>query len=116
MKKTIKTISMVIMAVIMTMSLCACGGSDDSSGDVLKGTWVGMSDGQEVTWVFDGKGECTMNFTFKQTGTYTIDGTEMEVMLEMWSTPTIYSFTVSDTTLSMIPSAPYAPKYELTKK
>ena len=117
MKKKMRAITLILLLVAV-FTLTACGGG--GGGDALKGTWTGTSDGEDVAWTFDGKGKCKMDFILKQDGTYVIDeaaGT-VEINLEMWDSPTVYTFSVTDSKMTLTPPEdnPYAPAYDLTKK
>jgi hypothetical protein len=96
--------------------LAGCGGG---SGDELKGTWAGKNnDDVEVTWTFDGKGECTMENAYgtKDSGTYTIEGGSVSIKLNNWDEALGYKFTISGSSLSLKPDMELRPSYELTKE
>lgn len=98
MKKVIAVTLVLVLALSVLFVFAGC-----SSKDALAGTWTGDlgADGI-VTWKFDGKGGCEFENEFaKQTGTYTIEGDQVTVMLELWSDPTTYNFAVSGSTLTM---------------
>ena len=94
----------LLLSVVTLLTLAACG-----SKDALAGTWSAElgADGV-ITWTFNGKGECTMeNAYMKQKGTYTIDGDQLTVMLEAWSEPSTYTFSVDGTSLTMNENSGY---------
>jgi ABC-type glycerol-3-phosphate transport system substrate-binding protein len=115
-----KTIAIVLVLVLGVALLTACGGS----GDALSGTWKGgelLDDGSkgetEMTWTFDGKGECTFDNTMvEQEGTYTIDGSHLTIQLEMWYEERRHTFTIEGSTLIIKTEDPFAPSYELAKQ
>ncbi len=90
MKKLTKLLVLAI-ALILILSLTACG-----SKDALAGTWsADLGDDGTITWTFDGRGKCTMeNFFTKQQGSYTIEGDQLTVLLELWDEPSVYTFNV----------------------
>ncbi len=107
-----KFVALVLIAAAL-LSLVACG-----SKDALAGTWSAEFeyDGT-ITWTFDGKGKCTMeNAYMKQKGTYTIDGDQLTVMLEAWSEPSTYTFSVDGDSLTMNENSGYGISGVFTKK
>ena len=111
-----KRLTAAILCIIMVLTLTACGGG---SGDALKGTWSGEhSDYGTVTWKFDGKGKCEMeNDFFQGDGTYTIDGEQVTIKMELWDNEVVYDFSISGKSLNLTATDELAPEYEnLTKK
>ena len=102
---------LLIVAALLTFA--ACG-----SKDVLSGKWsaeLGV-DGV-ITWTFNGNGKCTMeNAYMKQNGTYTIDGDQLTVILEAWSEPSTYTFSVDGGSLTMKENTGYGISGTFTKK
>jgi hypothetical protein len=102
-----------ILAVLTcTLLLGACG------GDALKGTWVGKRDSIGITFTFDGKGKCNTEdeYGIKDTGTYTIEGSNAKIKMSYWDSEIVYQFTIDGNKLSMVSDEPYRPSYELEKK
>ena len=118
MKKAI-ALFLALTLVFGIALLAGCGGK---SGDALKGTWEGvLSDGgidTDISWVFDGKGglKFSNGYYDKQPGTYKITGDKVELNVDGWENPIVYSFTVEGKKLTMTADNGYSPKYELTKK
>lgn len=108
---------LTILAIVATLTglmlLSACGG-----GDELKGTWEGQSDDFGVTWVFDGKGGCTLEneYGFNQDGEYSIDGSSLTIKMSAWDTEHGYKFKIDGNKLTLTADDPYVPNYELEKK
>ena len=103
----------IVLCILLVGSLAACG-----SSDALKGSW-GCQDNDygAVTWTFDGKDECTLkNDFFKGDGTYKIDGSQVNIKLDLWDAEKVYDFTVSGNTLKLTATDALSPNYELTKK
>ena len=101
------------LAALSLLTLSACG-----SKDALAGTWSAEFeyDGT-ITWTFDGKGKCTMENSFmKQDGTYSIDGDQLTVKLEMWDDPSTYTFSVDGDSLTMEENTGYGISGTFTKK
>ena len=93
-----KKIIALLLALSLILALAACG-----SKDALAGTWTGDlgADGT-VTWTFDGKGKVKFDNTFsKQDGTYTIDGDQVTIQLELWDEAQVFTFNVSGGSLTM---------------
>ena len=110
---TLTKIITLALAVVLALSLAACG-----SKDALAGTWSAElgADGV-ITWTFNGKGKCTMeNAYLKQKGTYTIDGDQLTVMLEAWSEPSTYTFSVDGSSLTMNENTGYGISGTFAKK
>ena len=100
----------LLLSVVTLLTLAACG-----SKDVLAGTWSAElgADGV-ITWTFN---ECTMeNAYMKQKGTYTIDGDQLTVMLEAWSEPSTYTFSVDGSSLTMNENSGYGISGTFAKK
>lgn len=99
MKKTWKTWTSVLLVLMMGVILTACGGKKDA----VAGTWsADLGVDGVVTWTFDGKGSCTMeNPYMKQEGTYSLDGDQMTVQLELWEKEKLYTFSVDGDSLTM---------------
>ena len=78
--KISKKMMALLLALMMVLSLTACGGNKDA----LAGTWsADLGDDGVITWMFDGKGKCTMeNAYMKQDGTYSIEDDQLTVTLE----------------------------------
>ena len=81
--KISKKMMALLLALMMVLSLTACGGNKDA----LAGTWsADLGDDGVITWMFDGKGKCTMeNAYMKQDGTYSIEDDQLTVTLESWN-------------------------------
>ena len=93
-----KKIIALLLALSLVFALAACG-----SKDALAGTWAGDlgADGT-VTWTFDGKGKVKFDNTFsKQDGTYSIDGDQVTIQLELWDEAQVFTFNVSGSSLTM---------------
>ena len=93
-----KKVVSILLILTLVLALAACG-----SKDALAGTWTGDlgADGI-VTWTFDGKGKVKFENEFsKQDGTYTIDGDQVTISLELWDAPNVYTFSVSGNSLTM---------------
>jgi len=98
MKKKFFARTALVLVVVMLAALAACG----SSGDALKGSWSGTGETGAVTWTFDGSGKCEMKTdALDSKGTYKIDGSNVEIQLELWDSPNTYAFTVADSKLSL---------------
>ena len=112
--KISKKMIALLLALMMVLSLTACGGNKDA----LAGTWsADLGDDGVITWMFDGKGKCTMeNAYLKQKGTYTIDGDQLTVMLEAWSEPSTYTFSVDGSSLTMNENTGYGISGTFAKK
>ena len=107
-----KFISLLLLAAAI-LTLAACG-----SKDQLAGTWSAEFeyDG-EITWTFDGRGKCTMeNFFTKQNGTYTIEGDQLTVKLELWDDASTYTFSVDGSSLTMNENSGYGISGTFTKQ
>lgn len=113
MKKTMKKLTSLLLILIVILSLTACG-----SKDAVAGTWSGdMGADGVVTWTFDGKGDCTMdNTVVKQEGTYSINGDQMTVKLELWDAEKVYTFSVDGNSLTMNDNEGLAVSGTYTKK
>lgn len=112
MKKMIRVLALILVIVI-AFGLAACG-----IKDALAGTWSAElgADGV-ITWTFNGSGKCTMqNAYVKQNGTYTIDGDQLTVTLEMWSEPSTYTFSVDGDSLTMNENSGYGISGTFTKQ
>ena len=103
----------IVLALLMALTLAACG-----SKDALAGTWsADLGDDGVITWTFNGKGKCTMeNAYMKQNGTYTIDGDQLTVTLEAWSEPSTYTFSVDSSSLTMNENSGYGISGTFAKK
>ena len=108
-----KKMTAMFLALVLAFSLCACSGSKDA----VAGTWsADLGDDGVITWTFDGKGKCSMESIFlKQDGTYSIDGDQMTVKLELWDSETVYTFSVDGSSLTMTDNAGYAVGGTFTK-
>ena len=93
-----KKIVALLLLVSLLLALAACG-----SKDALAGTWTGdLGLDGTVTWTFDGKGEVKFENEFsKQDGTYTIDGDQVTIRLELWDEPQTFTFSVDGGSLTM---------------
>ena len=107
-----KYVALLLIAAAL-LTLAACG-----SKDALAGTWSAeLGADVVITLTFNGKGECTMeNSYMKQKGTYTIDGDQLTVMLEAWSEPSTYTFSVDGDSLTMNENSGYGISGVFTKK
>ena len=103
----------LILFVTVLLTLAACG-----SKDALAGTWSAeLGEDGLITWTFNGKGKCTMeNVYMEQDGTYTIEGDQLTVMLEAWSDPSTYTFSVEGNSLTMNENSGYGISGTFTKK
>ena len=102
-----------LLVVAALLTFAACG-----SKDALSGKWSAElgADGV-ITWTFNGNGKCTMeNAYMKQNGTYTIDGDQLTVILEAWSEPSTYTFSVDGGSLTMKENTGYGISGTFTKK
>ncbi len=93
-----KKIVSLLLIVSMFLVLAACG-----SKDALAGTWTGDlgADGT-ITWTFDGNGKVKFENEFsKQDGTYTIDGDQVTIQLELWDEAQTFTFSVDGSSLTM---------------
>ena len=93
-----KKIIVLLLAVAMVLAFAACG-----SKDALAGTWTGdLGLDGTVTWTFDGSGKVKFENEFaKQNGTYTIDGDQVTIKLELWDEAQNFTFSVSGSSLTM---------------
>ena len=93
-----KKIIVLLLAVAMVLAFAACG-----SKDALAGTWTGdLGLDGTVTWTFDGSGKVKFENEFaKQNGTYTIDGDQVTIKLELWDEAQTFTFSVSGSSLTM---------------
>jgi hypothetical protein len=116
--KSIMLVLATVMALMIVLSMTACGGGDGGGGDELKGTWAGRSQDMEVTWTFDGKGGCKMEneFGFKGEGTYELSGSAVIIKLNAWDDPIDYTFNIDGTHMSLKADESHRPSYELDKK
>ena len=92
-----KIVSLLLIATLL-LALAACG-----SKDALAGTWTGDlgADGT-VTWTFDGSGKVKFDNGFsKQDGTYTIDGDQVTIQLELWDEAQTFTYAVDGSNLTM---------------
>jgi len=125
-----KLLALPVALIFGLALITGCGGDNGGSsvngggGDALAGTWTGILVMDEETdwtediiWVFDGKGglKFTNGFYDAQPGTYTITGGKVELLVEGWDTPLIYSFSVNGDTLTMTADNGFSPDYDLTK-
>lgn len=88
----------LLLVTVMLLTLAACG-----SKDALAGTWTGDlgADGT-ITWTFDGNGKVKFqNVASKQGGTYTIDGDQVTITLELWDEAQTFTFSITGNTLTM---------------
>jgi len=119
MKKSKVLLSVVlIMSLVFAMAACG-GGSDDSPEKAFKGSWVSEAteDSIETTFTFDGKGKCSFEneYGIKGEGTYTVDGSDLTIEMDLWDAPHEYSYEIDDTTLTLDNYDDYKPSYVLTK-
>ena len=114
MKKKFFTLTALVLVTVMLLALAACGSG--GSGDALKGSWSGTDENGAVTWTFDGSGKCEMKTdALDSKGTYTIDGSNVSIQIELWDSANTYAFTVADGKLSLKGSGA-APDYTDLKK
>ena len=114
-----KTISLFLVLILGLSLLAGCGGGGGGGGDALKGTWAGTYEDGDATWTFDGSGKCTLTnyFVEKEPGKYTIKSdSEVEIKLDPWDSPIIYTFKVGGDNLTLTSPDPYSPNYELNNK
>ena len=112
MKKMIRVLALILVIVI-AFALAACGSKDALAAQ--RSAELG-ADGV-ITWTFNGSGKCTMqNAYVKQNGTYTIDGDQLTVSLEMWSEPSTYTFSVDGDSLTMNENSGYGISGTFTKQ
>ena len=92
-----KLVSLLLIASLLLV-LAACG-----SKDALAGTWTGdLGLDGIVTWTFDGSGNVKFDNGFaKQDGTYTIDGNQVTIQLELWDAAQTFTFSVTGSSLTM---------------
>ena len=107
-----KYVALFLIAVTL-LTLAACG-----SKDALAGTWsADLGDDGVITWTFNGKGKCTMeNAYMKQDGTYSIEDDQLTVTLESWSDPSVYTFSVDGSNLTMSENSGYGISGTFEKK
>ena len=92
------------MCLIIVLSLAACGGG----GDAIKGTWVQeCTDYGTVTWIFDGKGKCSLDTDYLD---------KVAIKIDLWDDEKAYEYTVSDGNLKLTATDGLSPDYDLTKK
>lgn len=93
-----KKIIVLLLAVAMVLAFAACG-----SKDALAGTWTGdLGLDGTVTWTFDGSGKVKFEDEFaKQNGTYTIEGDQVTIKLELLDEAQTFTFSVSGNSLTM---------------
>lgn len=116
MKKNKFKILLVLLTISMIILVSACG---SGSKDELAGTWIGSDpDFGEVSWTFDGKGECSFENDFTdQKGTYDLaDDSTVTIDLELWDQAKVYSYQTGDKTLTLEATDPFSPSYDLNKK
>ena len=108
-----RKITLVLTAAALAFGLTACGSKDE-----LAGTWSAEFEYDGViTWTFDGKGNCKMENSFlEQNGTYTIEGDQLTVKLELWSEPSTYTFSVNGSSLTMEENRGYGISGTFTKQ
>ncbi len=117
MKKVKNAIVLVLAMAMVCCFLVACG--DGGSGsDALAGTWKTPEDSiDNVTWEFDGSGNCKFDNTLaQQEGTYTIEGSTATVKLELWDEAKKYDFTINGNEMSFIDQAGMASYEKLIKQ
>lgn len=99
MKKNIfKTFAAMTLVIAIALAMVACG-----SKDAVAGKWTAdLGVDGVVTWEFNGSGKCSMkNAYIEQDGTYTIEGDQMTVKLELWDEAKVYTFSVDGDSLTM---------------
>jgi hypothetical protein len=116
--KSIMLVLATVMALMIVLSMTACGGGGGGGGDELKGTWTGRSEDMEVTWIFDGKGGCKMEneFGFKDEGTYELSGNAITIDLSKWDEALGYTYKIDGSHMSLVADESIRPSYELDKK
>lgn len=92
-----KLVSLLLIASLLLV-LAACG-----SKDALAKTWTGdLGLDGIVTWTFDGSGKVKFDNGFtKQDGTYTIDGDQVTIQLELWDDAQTFTYSVDGNSLTM---------------
>lgn len=93
-----KIVSLLLVVSMLLLVLAACG-----SKDALAGTWTGdLGLDGIVTWTFDGSGKVKFDNGFtKQDGTYTIDGDQVTIQLELWDDAQTFTCSVDCNSLTM---------------
>jgi len=119
--KTSVTVALLMVFILSLLMLAGCENSesgDSAGGDVLSGTWEGTYEDGDAKWTFDGKGGCEVDNAFIKghTGTYTIKGDTVEILLKGWDDALAYEFKIEGNTLTLTAPNPYNPNYSLTKK
>ncbi len=112
-----KSLLTLVAALMFFSLLTACGGG--SAADPLKGEWEGTNDdGIACTWVFDGKGSCSMDneFGFEGSGAYTVDENSVIIALIQWDYVLSYTFEIDGSSLLLTAGEDYRPSYELKKQ
>ena len=105
--KISKKMIALLLALMMVLSLTACGGNKDA----LAGTWsADLGDDGVITWMFDGKGKCTME------NAYMKQDDQLTVTLESWSDPSVYTFSVDGSNLTMSENSGYGISGTFEKK
>ena len=108
-----KKFTALLLLTVTLLTLAACGSKDE-----LAGTWSAEFEYDGViTWIFDGKGNCKLeNSYIDQDGTYTIEGDQLTVLLELWSEPSTYTFSVDGSSLTMEENRGYGISGTFTKQ
>ena len=116
MKKTIALLLVLILGISL-LAACGGGGSGGGSGDALKGTWTGLDDnGMDASFIFDGKGGLKFGDS-KDSGTYTITGSEVSIKVDWWDNARSYTFAINGNNLTLTrPETAYYVNFDLTKK
>lgn len=112
-----KKVFALILVFAVLCSLAAC-----SKGDVLAGSWKGITEDGSAEWTFK-DGKCTLHiesdgFAIDNEGTYELheETGVVTIMMNLWSEAKNYQYTLNGNTLTLTANDAYSPNYELTKK
>lgn len=94
-----KTLCIILAALLIAVSLCACGASSNG----IVGSWTGTSEGFSVTMTFEKDGTGVMSVMgglASETFTYTIEGATLTVVAADEDTET-YEYSIDGDKLSL---------------